>query len=311
LNEFDLIKELTSLIRIRDSKVLVDFGDDCAAVKLEKDILLFSNDSQIENIHFILDKINPVDLGWKLISVNVSDIVACGGKPSWCSISLGIPEYITTNYISNIYRGIDKALDFYNCSLIGGNTSKSKELILDLFITGLTDRFVSRFTSEKGDIVILSGYTGLSRAGLELLLLKKKEYEDFELEIIKYHTRPIARLDLSEIVNKFATAGIDISDGLVGDLKHMLERNKFGILIENLPVHPLLDKYCKKYNKEPLDYILYGGEDYQLAFTVKEKDLKKLPKNIFKIGRIIEEKGIFFQKNGKIVKLKEEGYSHL
>jgi thiamine-monophosphate kinase len=311
LTEFQLIELLTSKLKINDNRVIVGFGDDCAGVKLDDTILLFSNDIQVENVHFILDKINPQDLGWKLISVNVSDVVACGGKPQWCNISIGIPNYISIDYLEGIYTGINEALQFYKFNLIGGNTSKSKELILDLFIAGTTDRFVSRFSVEKGDTILLSGYTGLSRAGLELLLMNKEKYEDFELKLIKYHTRPTARLDLVEIINKKANACIDISDGLAGDIAHMLERNKLGALIENLPIHPLLEKFCKKYNKNPIDYILYGGEDYQLVFTVKKDELENLPKNIFKIGKIIGEKGIFYKKNGKIVKLKERGFSHL
>jgi len=311
LKEFELIRELTRLINIKDKNVIVGFGDDCSAVKLDKNILLFSNDIQVENIHFIADKISPRDLGWKLISVNVSDIVACGGLPKWCNISLGISEKIELSYIKKVYKGISEALEFYNFDLIGGNTSKAKELILDLFIVGTTERFISRHTAKLGDMIYISGYTGLSKAGLELLLMDKKEYEDFEKQLIKYHTRPIARINLVNFIKKYANSCIDISDGLVADLGHMIENNNIGILIENIHIHPLLKKYCYKYKKNPLNYIFYGGEDYELAFSINPEKITKTPKNILKIGKTISEKGIFLKYRNKKKPLKIEGFSHL
>jgi len=311
LNEFKLIEKLTSIIDINDPSVIVGFGDDCAGVKFGKEILLFSNDTQVENVHFLRKKIKPESLGWKLISVNVSDIVACGGFPKWCNITIGLPKDIKIEYIENIYTGIKKALKYYKFNLIGGNTTKSKELILDLFIVGSTDKFISRSTNKVGDTIYISDYVGLSRAGLELLLMDKEKYEDFELELIKHHTEPIARIDLVETIKKFATSCIDISDGLVSDLFHLVEKNGNGILIENIPIHPLLKRYCEKYQKNPIEYVLYGGEDYQLAFTVNSQDTFKISKNLLKIGKIIEEEGIFLKKDGKVNRLELKGYSHL
>jgi thiamine-monophosphate kinase len=141
--------------------------------------------------------------------------------------------------------------------------------------------------------------------------MNKKNYEDFEKELIKIHTKPIARIDLVEIVNKFANSCIDVSDGLVADLNHTLEKNNYGVILENLPIHPLLKKYCEKYNKNLLDYILYGGEDYQLLFSVSPFNVKYIPDNLFKIGRIIENKGIFFKDRNSLYSLKIKGFSHL
>ncbi len=312
IGEFNLIEKLTSIIDIKDKDVLVGFGDDCACINVNGKLLLFSSDIQIENVHFIKNKIKPEHLGWKLISVNVSDIVACGGVPKWSLISLSVPEETKLSFLEDIYRGIKKALDFYSLSLIGGNTSKSSELVLDLFIVGETERFVPRSGAKKGDTVFLSGYTGLSKAGLELILMDKKIYEDWEEEIIMYHTKPTARIDIQPLISEFANSCIDVSDGLVGDLSHIEKMSNVKIVIqkENLPVHPLLKRFCDKYGKDPYEYILYGGEDYQLVFTVEKKNEKKI-KNAFKIGYVEEGNGIFLKEEKKLIKLKEKGFEHI
>ena len=307
MNEFELIKELTQNLKITDKDVLVGFGDDCAVVKCEEKKLLFTNDILVENKHFIKGKISGIDLGWKLISVNVSDIVASGGYPRWANISIAISNE-DINYIKEIYSGISKALDYYKFNIIGGNTSASDLLILDLFLIGETDRYITRDKAKIGEKIYISGYLGLSKAGLELLLMDKKNYDKFELELIKYHTRPTARIDLVELLKDKASASIDISDGLAGDLSHISKLSKKKLVIDKLKltVHPLLEKYCKKYNKNPIDYILYGGEDYQIAFTTDETI-----KNCFEIGYVEEGEGLYLKDGDKLFKLKDIGFLHI
>lgn len=308
IGEFQLIKQLTKILEIKDKNVLVGFGDDCACVNVEGKKLVFTADIQIENVHFLKDKVKPTQLGWKLISVNVSDVVACGGVPKWAVISIAVPKNINIKWLKEVYKGIKKALDFYKFDIIGGNTSSSSEIIFDLFLTGETEKFVSRSGAKPGDYVFISGHTGLSRAGLELLLMDKKDYEDFEKRLIKTHLEPVARIDLQEKISRYATACIDISDGLVGDLGHISENSKVKIILEKekIPISADLEKYCKKYNKNPYDYILYGGEDYQLAFTIKKEDIIHF-KNEFLIGIVEKGEGIYLDNK----KLKEKGFEHI
>ena len=312
LGEFGLIKELTKLLEIKDSSVVVDFGDDCSCVKISDQIILFTSDILIENKHFLRNLISPKDLGWKLVSVNVSDIFACGGKPKWGFVSIALPPELEVEYIKQVYSGMEEACQYYKMSIIGGNTSSSEEIVLDLFLTGITDRFVSRGEAKTGDYILLSGFTGLSKAGLELLLMEKGHYEDFELNLIKAHTRPVARIEIVEKIKKFASSCIDISDGLAGDLSHILKSSTVkGVLFkENLPINPHLKTFCEKYKKDPLEYVLYGGEDYQLLFTVNEKHLSHF-NNYFVIGKIEKGSGLFLKKGNNIKKISEKGYQHL
>ena len=306
MTEFELIKNLTNILTIEDSSVVVGFGDDCACVNLNGKNLLFTSDIQVENKHFVKSKINPVDLGWKLVSVNVSDVVACGGVPKWALISIAVPKNIEISFLEEVYKGIQKAKKFYKLDIIGGNTSSSEEIIFDLFLVGETKKFVSRSNAKEGDLVFVSGHTGLSRAGLEILLNESKDLEDFEKQLIKYHTTPTARIDLQEKIQKYANSCIDISDGLVADLGHIAKMSNKKIVLKDIPVSPLLEKFAKKYSKEPLEYVLYGGEDYQLAFTVSKENAKHF-KDCLKIGYVEKGKGIYL----KDKPLKIKGFEHL
>ena len=304
--EFEIIKKLTNILSINDKDVLIGFGDDCACVNVNGKKLLFTADIQVENRHFIKDKITPKDLGWKLVSVNVSDVVACGGVPRWGLISIAVPKNIDISFLEEVYEGINEAKNFYKCEIIGGNTSSANEIIFDLFLTGETEKFISRSNAKEGDLVFISGYTGLSRAGLEILLNNTNNLDNFELELIKYHTRPTARLDLQKKIQKYANSCIDISDGLVADLGHISKMSNKKIVLENIPISPILEKFSKKYSKDPLEYALYGGEDYQLAFTVS-KENERYFKDCFKVGYVEKGRGIYL--NDKPLKIK--GFEHL
>ncbi|NPA52384.1 MAG: thiamine-phosphate kinase [Aquificae bacterium] len=309
IGEFGLIERLTKLIPIKDQDVIVGFGDDCSCVKVDKKLLLFTNDIQVENVHFIKHLQDPKDIGWKLISVNVSDVLACGGIPRWAQVSLGLPKNLEYQFIEDVYLGIRQALDYYQFYVIGGNVSSSKQIVLDLFLVGETQRFLSRKDAQEGDWVYMYGYTGLSKAGLELLLMGKSSYEDFEKRLIESFTRPVIDLEFRQFLHKNAKACIDISDGLVADLGHIANQSRKKIVIfkDRLPIHRDLTAYCKKYKKDPYQYILYGGEDYIPAFS-SSKDLNR--NKVFKIGKVEEGQGVYLKTGTKLQNLKPQGFEH-
>ncbi len=301
IGEFGLIDRLTKFLPIKDENVIVGYGDDCACVKVGNNLLLLTIDIQVENVHFIKEKVDPIDLGWKLSTSNVSDVVACGGKPKWALISLGLPKDTDIDFIEKIYFGIKEAQEYYGFYTIGGNCSSSKEILIDMALIGESDVFISRSGSKQNQYVYLSGPLGCSKAGLELLLMDKVEYEDFEKELIKKHTKPIARVDLVDII-KQSYACIDISDGLSSDLYHVSKQSNVKIVLEKekLPIDENLKKFCLKYNKNPLDYILTSGEEYQIVL-ISDKELP-----LFKIGYTEEGFGLYLDSEP----IKERGFNH-
>lgn len=301
IGEFGLIDRLTKILPIKDENVVVGYGDDCACVKVGNNLLLLTIDIQVENVHFMKEKIDPIDLGWKLSTSNVSDIVACGGKPRWALVSLGLPKDTDIDFIEKIYLGIKEAQEYYGFYTIGGNCSSSKEIVIDMALIGESDTFVSRNGAKPNQYVYLSGPLGCSRAGLELLSMDKIEYEDFEKELIKKHTKPIARVDLIDII-KQSSACIDISDGLSSDLYHVSKQSNVKIVLEKekLPIYENLKKFCIKYNRNLLDYILTSGEEYQVAL-ISDKELP-----LFKIGYTEEGFGLYLDSEP----IKERGFNH-
>ncbi len=314
IGEFELIDRLSNLLPINDKDVIVGFGDDTACVNVNGKLLLLTGDIQVEHVHFIKSKINPKDLGWKLVSSNVSDVVACGGVPRWGLISIALPKNTDYKYVEDVYLGIKEALDYYKMFIVGGNTSSSSEMIFDLFLVGETERFVSRSSAKEGQNLYVSGYFGLSKAGLELLLMDKDVYEDWELQLIAEHTKPVARIDLQKLIQNYASSCIDVSDGLAGDLGHISDMSRVKIVIEKekLKIHPNLRKFCDKYDKNPYHYILYGGEDYQLAFTVDKGKEEYLNLNdVYKIGYVEKGNGVYLKTEKEFFHLKEKGFEHL
>ncbi len=264
IGEFGLIEVLKGIL----SSPLI--GDDTAPIEINSKTLLLTTDCMVEDRHF-KRFYAPEVVGWKAISVNVSDVVASGGTALYALVSLALPD-VEVAYVKGLYRGIKEACNFYKCQVVGGNITKSEKIAIDVFMLGETDRFVSRSGAKPGDKLYVSGTLGDAKAGLELLLLEKKRYEDFELKLIERHIRPTARVDYIKHIHKYANACIDISDGLSSDVWHLSKMSKVKINIrsDNIPISEELRLFCRKHGKDPLEYALTGGEDYQLLFTHPE-----------------------------------------
>jgi len=314
MNEFQLIKDLTkNFKKYQNKNIIKGIGDDTAVFQHsnKNKYLLYTTDSLVENIHF---KINyPLNkkklfsaLGWKLLAINVSDIFSMQGRPLYALISLFIPKNFVINQLHYIYYGLKKCANYYSVEIVGGNISKTnKNLILSLSLIGEVEKtkMSLREGAKNEDYIYIEKNIGCSKAGLELL--KKGKIKDKFL--IFSHLRPTPEYIWDKLRNFKITSSIDISDGLIGDLNHILESSKKGaeIFISAIPVNKKLQTlFPDKY----LDFILYGGEDYKMLFTSPD-EIKV--KNIYKIGKIIDTQNIFLvRKNKKIIIQKKIAYSH-
>lgn len=307
VGEFDLIKRLQGLVPGTGAGVLEGIGDDCALVEADGKLLLITGDSQIEKRHFLREKTEPELLGEKLVEINVSDIASCGGSPLWGFLFLTVPEKIEPGFIEAVYRGIGRACKRHGVAVVGGNTSAADVLGLEMAMIGETKKFIPRAGAKPGDLLFLSGPAGTARAGLEKILAGEADEAD---PLVRAHRLPSARTDLVPALEALATAAVDISDGLAGDAGHLAEASGVQLEIDAslLPLAPELAAYCESRSTDPLEYLLYGGEEYQLLATGPEALESE---GFVRIGRVVSGEGVFLNENGSLRRINQKGFDHL
>ena len=241
--EFELIARLESLLSIDSPDILVGPGDDAAVIRVdERRAWLATCDIQIENVHFTLDYATPYQAGYRAAAVNLSDIAAMGGRPSFALLSLGLPRDLPVEDFEGLIRGVRDQLSQYGAFLIGGNMARAESgVLIDLFLVGQigASQFIPRSGAQPGDVIYISGTIGTSAAG-RLVLQKygRKFPQDYE-GLVRAHRRPIPRIDLGAQLAEqgLATAMIDISDGLAADLHHLCQASGAGARISPKSCH--------------------------------------------------------------------------
>lgn len=323
LTEFQLIKRIQQGVHISNKKVICGIGDDCAVVS-EKDGMfeLITTDCLVESVHFDLKYFTAQEVGMKAMAVSLSDIAAMGGTPLYALVSLGIPEKFTAEWVLNFYEGAGKITREFNVSIIGGNTSRSTGTFwASLEILGEVSSDYCKFRSGAlpGDGIYVTGPIGSSAMGLFLL----KKDKSTESVFVRSHKTPHPRIETGQFLGKSkgVSSLVDISDGLLADLEHILEQSSVGahVYFEQIPREGDLENLAKKNNLPLSEIMLSGGEDYELLFTVKEESEKSFVNrtktkgiDVFKIGTIADKKdGLkVFGKKGKELVVKKKGYDH-
>jgi len=311
-SEWDIIKKIKERVGIRPSpdSPIFGIGDDCAVYRISEGRYgLFSTDISIENVHFDLRYTSFHDAGYRSMTANISDIYAMGGKPVLALVALGLPSSLTQNIVDEIYKGILASAASNNTFIAGGDISSSDKLIISICIYGETSAPVYRSGAKPGDNIYLTGKPGLSQLGLELLQ-NGKNSGDYPLSI-KKHLSPDPRGDISNIIIKEfrPTSMIDISDGLLSDLRHICEESGTGFVIDtgSLPLPAELVCFCSGMNNKVLDYSLYSGEEYELLFTSSKPESGH--GDITLIGRITES-GYFLKTGDSSKEIVIVGYDH-
>lgn len=270
LGEFQLIDRIRQRAPVGDG-VKRGIGDDAAAVTLPTGHhLLTSTDMLIEDVHFRRDWISPGDLGRKAVAVNLSDIAAMGGLPLYLYLGLACPGTTSLDDVNAFLDGALEEAGRYNVSLVGGDTCRSPgPWIIAVTVEGSTEagHAVGRDGAQPGDLIMVTGTLGDSAMALNLL----QDGHDPGAELLARHHRPTPRVELGRLLGKqgVARAMIDISDGLAGDLEHILQASRVGALIEEqmLPVSAAFKQHAGQ-ETALRDLVLFGGEDYELLFTV-------------------------------------------
>lgn len=287
INEFRFIEKIRKINRTGPS-VVRGIGDDCAVLRYKKNrYLLFATDMLIEGVHFSLKKASPEAIGHKALAVNISDIAACGGIPRYAVISVGMPSETSHNYAIRLYRGIENLARYFKMDLVGGDMNFSEKVIVSIAVLGevLKKGLLLRSGARNKDIIVLSGQ-----------LCKRPDHLIFMPKIEK------SQLAVKSLA---PSAMIDISDGFLSDLTHILEDSRRGAVI----YESLIPCKDRRYS---FDNLLNTGEQFELLFTMPADKLKMLPKDFYPVGEISSGKeGItLVDSSGKRKRVKPKGYTH-
>jgi len=331
LGEFGLIDHLTKEFPITQPSTLKGVGDDAAVIDNDGFCTVVSTDMLVEGIHFDLAYSPLKHLGYKAVTVNLSDIYAMNAFPKQITVSIAISNKYSVEALDELYAGIRAACDAYGVDLVGGDTTSSpKGMVISVTAIGQCekDRLVYRNGARVGDLICITGDLGAAYLGLQLLEREKSiwlEHPDVQpnLEDQKYiigrHLKPEARRDMIETFRKQdlkPTSMIDISDGLASEIFHICKQSGTGALIEEsgVPIHPDTQLMALQFKLDPITCALNGGEDYELLFTIDPKDVDKvrfLP-DIYIAGEILNAAdGVKLNtKGGNLHTLKAQGWRH-
>jgi thiamine-monophosphate kinase len=326
IGELALLRHVRQRFEKPSPNIIVGIGDDAALLKPVNKNLLVTTDMMVEGVHFNLSFITPYQLGFKLVSVNASDIYAMGGKPKFLLINIAMDKNTEENIFDDFFDGVTGAMELYGLSLVGGDLSASeKGMALSATIIGYTKRYIRRFGAKVGDRIYVTGSLGDSACGLEILKKIKKPipllptlpspstlFSKLRLSwndvkpLLRKHLMPEARHPEKFISN--ATSMIDISDGLLIDLSRLCDESNVGakIYAKKIPISPELKKVASYLRISPIKLALSGGEDYEMLFTAHpERKVKAIY-----IGDITESERVIVDISGREKKFSAEGYQH-
>ncbi len=322
LGEFGLIDLIRKKVYTKDKRVVLNIGDDAAVLKSSPGkLLIFTTDTMMEKVHFDLRYFSFKDIGWKSMAANLSDIAAMGGTPLAGLVSLGLPKKIKVEQVLELYSGMKILSSKFKCPIVGGDIFFSPQgVVVTISLLGEVERnlFKTRGAAKVGDLIYVTGDLGEAEAGLRVLRKSKAKKNS----ITKKHLTPYPRVFESRLLirNLKITSMIDVSDGLSSDLHHICEESNKGALIyaKKIPVSQRITTVCKSLNLSPLNLALSSGEEYELLFTLRpgqEKKIAKMTNGKFRVTLIGEirkkEEGFkILDLDGKTKNLKKTGYTH-
>ena len=318
LGEFDVIARYFTQPTPARSDVLLSAGDDCALLKPpEGSLIAVTTDTLVENIHFLPTSAAD-DVAYKAFMVNLSDIAAMGATPAWASLAITLPT-INHVWLSTFSQMLFTLLDKYNITLIGGDTTRGP-LSITLTLHGLVPQAhaLTRAGAKVGDKISVTGTLGDSAAGLALVLGQKSIANAQQRAfLLQRHRRPEARLAAGLALSGIASACIDLSDGLISDLVHILKRSRCGatLALERLPLSAAIKANFSEQARYKL--ALSGGEDFELCFTVPpanatalEEVRSRLSLPITCIGEITAGTQLVCLQNNQPIDIQWHGFDH-
>ncbi len=296
LGEFGLIKHLTEFIEINNESTIKGIGDDAAVIDYKGKQMVVSTDMLVEGVHFDLAYVPLKHLGYKAVSVNLSDIYAMGATPRQITVSIALSNRFSVEAMEEFYAGMMLACAKHKVDIVGGDTTTNKAgLVISITAIGEanSEDLIYRNGAKEGDLLCVTGDLGGAYVGLQLLEREKQVFLEAPTVqpdlggndyILERQLKPEARKDIGPLLKKLdvkPTSMIDVSDGLASEILHIATLSEVGCNLyeDKIPIDPQTYTMAREFNLDPTVCALSGGEDYELLFTIKQEDFPKVKAN--------------------------------
>jgi thiamine-monophosphate kinase len=285
--------------------------------KIGKKRLIVKVDTLVESTD-LPPEMELIDAARKSIVSCVSDFAAKGVRPIFGIISLTIPKKLSRSNIESLAKGFQRAAREFELKILGGDTNEGKELVINFSLFGISEKIVNRKGAKANHVIITSGPFGYSAAGLSILLKNKKSSRKFGTKAKNAVFKPNCRLMFGLKNKNYFSSSMDSSDGLSTTLNEMSNQSKKKFVITRMPSENDVFDFASSSRLNANDLILNGGEEYEIVATVNASNLPKIKKyaknhrmKLYEIGYVTKGKGVFYKKDGKLVRIKDKGWQHL
>lgn len=329
IGEFGLIDRIAKSFSKHQPWTNLGIGDDAAVLNADGLQVVLTTELLLEGIHFDLAYTPLPHLGFKIVTLVLSDIAAMNAKPTQITVGIGLSNRFSVEAVEELYGGIQQACDVYQVDLVGGDTTASSQgLIISISALGLVslDKLTKRSGASPNDVICVTGDLGGALLGLQSLEREKQVYLanpsmqpelDDKSYVVMRQLKPMARFDILHELAELGivpTSMIDCSDGLASEVLHLCRASKTGARIfeKNIPIDDETYLSATEFNLSPLTAALNGGEDYELIFTVSQKDFEKVEKmaDVTAIGYMtdVPSEKVMIMKSDQIVALTAPGF---
>ncbi|MCK0155853.1 thiamine-phosphate kinase [Cellulophaga sp. F20128] len=332
LGEFGLINHLTKDFTLQHKSSIKGIGDDAAVLDFKNNKTVISTDLLVEGIHFDLSYMPLKHLGYKAVMVNLSDIYAMNAVATQITVSIAVSNRFPLEALEELYSGIGLAAKKYNVDVVGGDTTSStKGMLISITAIGEAkeEDLVYRSGAKPNDLLVVTGDLGGAYMGLQVLEREKEVFKvnpnsnpDLSMYsyIVERQLKPEARKDIIPLLDALGvkpTSMIDISDGLSSEILHICDQSKVGcnLFEDKIPLDPTVISACEEFEIDSTTVALNGGEDYELLFTIDQKEFPKIKgnPNLTVIGHMTEtNEGVhLISRNNSKIPITAQGWNSL
>jgi len=291
--------------------------EDVESFKIGKKRLVAKVDTLVESTD-VPPGMKLEDVARKSIVSCVSDFAAKGVRPIFGIVSLTIPKRLSRSNIESLAKGFQRAAGEFELKILGGDTNEGKELVINFSLFGISEKIVNRKGAKTNHVIITSGPFGYSGAGLSILLKNKNGSKKFKVKAKRAVFRPNCRLTFGLKNKNYFSSSMDSSDGLSTTLNEMSTQSKKKFVITRMPSENDVFDFASSNGLNANDLIFNGGEEYEIVATANTSNLTRIKKyakkhriKLYEIGYVTKGSGVFYKKDGKLIRIKDKGWQHL